>query len=342
MAIKWPTMTLHMKLALAVSFVQAVVVIALEAAVSYYFINNVNIGSNEQQEGSGKSITVYLFIFIFTQVYQFIMLADAVWNQNTIQIFGHLVYCACMVGFAVFQVFQIHEALQNLGMFQNDQAGYEEKFQLMIPYLVANIVILAVGIFIFAYLAFKLYLEFGWKIYKKIGADPRKRNMYRSYQILIMFLKFALYFFLAYAIQFAVLVLRYSDPEFGLTIFAIFASFFIVYLVAYALRTENKIIMGLWLGFILLILAYFSFKIGRIYDPTQLWKYVGSGKFLTLFASLGLGVTIATFVYSIICLMNFGKGLKDHLMLKQSNAETGAPAENRGGTIGGGRTMMLA
>jgi hypothetical protein len=29
---------------------------------------------------------------------------------------------------------------------------------------------------LFGFFAFKLYREFGWKIYKKIGADPRMRG----------------------------------------------------------------------------------------------------------------------------------------------------------------------
>jgi len=49
--------------------------------------------------------------------------------------------------------------------------------------------------------------------------------MYRTYQILVMLLKFALYFFVAFAIQFLVLVLKTTDPEFGLTIFAICVAF---------------------------------------------------------------------------------------------------------------------
>jgi len=38
---------------------------------------------------------------------------------------------------------------------------------------------------------------------------------------------------LAFAIQFLVLVLKVTDPEFGLTIFAIFISFFIIGVVVY-------------------------------------------------------------------------------------------------------------
>jgi hypothetical protein len=39
-------------------------------------------------------------------------------------------------------------------------------------------VVIAVFQIIFMYLAYKLYIEFGWKIYKKIGADPYMRSIF--------------------------------------------------------------------------------------------------------------------------------------------------------------------
>ena len=37
-------------------------------------------------------------------------------------------------------------------------------------------VVIGVFQFVFMFLAYKLYIEFGWKIYKKIGADPHMRS----------------------------------------------------------------------------------------------------------------------------------------------------------------------
>lgn len=78
-----------------------------------------------------------------------------------------------MVGFAGVQIYQLREAARAL----NNQAMYDTIF----PYLVSNVVILSVFTALFIFLAFKLYLEFGWKIYKKIGADPRKRGFFFSF-----------------------------------------------------------------------------------------------------------------------------------------------------------------
>lgn len=72
--------------------------------------------------------------------------------------------------------------------------------------------------------------------------------MYRTYQILVMLLKFALYFFIAFAIQFLVLVLKTTDPEFGLTIVAIFASLLAAFIVVYAVSPSRSAVVALCSG----------------------------------------------------------------------------------------------
>jgi len=69
--------------------------------------------------------------------------------------------------------------------------------------------------------------------------------MYRTYQILVMLLKFALYFFIAFAIQFLVLVLLTTDPEFALTIVAIVAAVFAAWVVIFAVSFTLSLPPGL-------------------------------------------------------------------------------------------------
>lgn len=140
------------------------------------------------------------------------------WHQNTIQIIGFVIFNACTFAYSIFQTTQIGGALSNPAypkiqtLFSTSQ---------LYPYLIAISVILGISLVGFSYLAYKLYLEFGWKIYKKIGADPEMKSMYRTYQIFLMVLKLDFFFFLAFSIQFVVLVLNPNDPEYALTIIAI-------------------------------------------------------------------------------------------------------------------------
>lgn len=66
--------------------------------------------------------------------------------------------------------------------------------------------------------------------------------------------------------------------------------------------------MMVFMGGLVLAVAYFVFKLYRIY--TQPEKYSDTKNFLTFFAALSLAVVIATFVIAVICVRNFGRGLK--------------------------------
>lgn len=43
----------------------------------------------------------------------------------------------------------------------------------MQPYLITTIAVQATCLVVYAWIAYKLYLEFGWTIFKRIGADPK-------------------------------------------------------------------------------------------------------------------------------------------------------------------------
>ena len=65
----------------------------------------------------------------------------------------------CCLAYAIFQYAQLLDLASN-----------------MKPFLLAIIGVLAAANLLYAFLAYKLYLEFGWKIYKKIGADPKMKS----------------------------------------------------------------------------------------------------------------------------------------------------------------------
>jgi len=56
------------------------------------------------------------------------------------------------------------------------------------PLLIVIPIILGIFLLLFCFFAFKLYLEFGWKIYKKIGADPKMRS--KIFSLLILYIPF--------------------------------------------------------------------------------------------------------------------------------------------------------
>jgi hypothetical protein len=61
-------------------------------------------------------------------------------------------------------------------------------------------------------------------------------------------------------------------------------------------------------------LSYFVFKLVRIYQPGHKEDYAAVRKSLTAFAVITILLIILTIANAIICMTNFGKGLKTHLM----------------------------
>ncbi|CAO0794259.1 unnamed protein product [Mucor circinelloides] len=151
------------------TIIEAVVVIILEAVLFAKFRQSITVNI---EEGLTKGIPVYLIIFIFSLIFQVALAWDAVYNKNTIQVIAFILFNLCCFSYAVFQFKQIAEALN--GNISIDRALVWELQKIMI----ANPVIIGICQLVYFYLGARLYLEFGWRIYKKIGADPDIRSKY--------------------------------------------------------------------------------------------------------------------------------------------------------------------
>ncbi|KAG2215616.1 hypothetical protein INT46_006220 [Mucor plumbeus] len=307
------------------TIIEAIVVIILEAVLFAKFQQSI---TTNIQEGLTKGIPVYLIIFIFSLVFQVALAWDAVYNKNTIQVIAFILFNLCCFSYAVFQFKQIAEALKNN---ISDSAIVWELQKIMI----ANPVIIGICQLVYFYLGARLYLEFGWRIYKKIGADPDIRNMYRWYQIFLTILKLDIFFFLGFSIQYLVLVLQRGDVEYPLTIVALPLTCIVLVLAVYAVKHESKPLITLFFVGLAAGVAYFIFKIYRIYDESQRQKYLFVKEFLTFFACVTLFLLLLTTINAAICWYNFGKGLKPHL-LKKTDEISHSTEENSGG-----RTLSL-
>ncbi|KAI0506907.1 hypothetical protein F5B22DRAFT_427788 [Xylaria bambusicola] len=259
-----------------------------------------------------KTIPTFLGLFIFGFVYDVVLVWDALIAKNTIQIIGVCIANLALLVYGALQIDQIHEAiviLMTKNVFWNLDVWTETRAELIAIPAIIGLLTLVLG-----FIAWKLYQEFAWDILKQIGADYRMKKRFLHYQIYIALLKFDFFFFVGFTIQFLVVVGGRSEVEFGLTAAAIPVTIAILLCAAWSTRREWKV--GMWIVGILYLggLTYFIYKLARIYTPSQAQYYMPVRKSLTAFAVLTIILIILTIINALVCLFNFGHGLKQHLL----------------------------
>ncbi|KAG0261058.1 hypothetical protein DFQ27_003159 [Actinomortierella ambigua] len=286
---------------------------------------------------ASRSIPAYLLVFVFANIFQLVLAWDAVRAQNTIQLIAIVIFNLCCFAYSIFEISQSRSALlgdtvqeSKIIFFPNNNA--EDLANALKPLLVVVVVVFGLTQFIITWLAYQLFQEFGWRIYKKIGADPKKKKMYRFYQIYLVLIKVDLFFFVGFSIQFIFLTLtrQASDPEFIITILVLPLTLVILYVAIYAVRHESHVWMSAFILSMHCGVAYFIFKVIRMYIGEKAANYIGVRNFLTLFATLCLISILATIANAAICFRNFGKGLKSHLVkdgqeLQSASSQPGRP-----------------
>ncbi|KAL9049183.1 MAG: hypothetical protein Q9162_007355 [Coniocarpon cinnabarinum] len=312
-----------------VSLFQTVIALILEGYLFARF--QADLFPSARDKPVSRVVATYLSLFIFGFLYQLVLVYDALRLKNTIQVIGLCIYNLGLVIEAAVQYDQIRDAFTHYSHPANNprrrdgvadssddiNSSFWDQAQ---PIAIAAPVFLGVVTLALAFLAWKLYDEFAWSIYKHISADLRLRRRYLSYQIYIALLKFDFFFFLAFTVQFLVIIPRDSaseNVEFGLTVAAIPVTIVLLFLAGFWTRRES-----IW-GMLLIIvvyfgaLAYFCFKLFRMYYSNKAKEYYPARHSLTTFAVLTIALLIVTIAYATMVTLNFNKGLKPHIMTER-------------------------
>ncbi|KAH7045540.1 hypothetical protein BKA57DRAFT_82550 [Linnemannia elongata] len=285
---------------------------------------------------ASRAIPAYLIVFVFAQLFQLVLAWDAVRGQNTIEMIGIVFFNLCCFAYSIFEITQTRKSLSESSQYFEPEGSSQLLNESLVPLIGANVVVSGLSQCAVTWLAYQLFQEFGWKIYKKIGADPRMKRMYRAYQIYVVLIKMDLFFFVGFSIQFIYLTLTKDteDPEYWLTIIVLPLTLPILYIAIYAVRHESRRWMTVFLVAMHCGVAYFVFKVVRMFVGNKVANYIGIRIFLTLFATLCLITILATISNAAVCYRNFGKGLKPHLL-----KGTRGPQETSSST--GGRVLEI-
>ncbi|KAI9725628.1 MAG: hypothetical protein M1828_002913 [Chrysothrix sp. TS-e1954] len=293
--------------------VQALVCIGFEIYVFVLFHNDLR--SDAKTQPVDKVVPTYLSLFIFGFIYQLLLTYDALRLKNTIQIIGLCLYNLGMLLEAALQLDQINDALQLSGTGPHPELINPAFRHDIKPFVISVPIIMGVFTFLMAFATWKLYEEFAWSIYKHISADLRLKRRFLAYQIYIALLKFDFFFFLAFTVQFLVVVTGSTNVEQYLTIAAIPVTVILLLLAAYWARKEQVWGMVVIILVYFAALAYFMFKLVRMYAASQArqQEYLPARHSLTTFAVITIVLLVVTIVYAFMVMFNFDKGLKRHV-----------------------------
>ncbi|KAF9898976.1 hypothetical protein BX616_003401, partial [Lobosporangium transversale] len=284
---------------------------------------------------SARVLSVYHVLFIVAQLFQLILLCDAMFNKNTIQIIAIVAFNCAMVAYAGVQIKQAtdilvetpNDSLSNTILDIFKATPNPTIHHASLPYEIAVICFMVIFASGFAIIAYKLYKEFGWSIYKKIGADLAMRDMYKVYQIFIMIVKFDIFFQLGFSAQFlSVVVLQAESPESStynlsdeemrrILIFHLImstgASIILPILAWWGLKRESKIAMYCFNAGGFATLVYNIIKLNQVFNSPD--RFTGANKFLTFFLIVNLILGMVTIYLAWVCMKNFNNGLNAHI-----------------------------
>lgn len=157
-----------------VAIFQTIVNLALQGYVFGKFQHNL------LNNAVSLTIPTYLALFLFGFLYELVLVWDALRLKNTIQVIGVCLYNLGMVIYSSVEISQVDDAVNELvGQGKIDPGTWPE----LRPFLVAAPCTIALGTICLSFIAWKLYDEFAWTIYKHISADLRLKRRYLTYQV---------------------------------------------------------------------------------------------------------------------------------------------------------------
>jgi hypothetical protein len=186
-----------------------------------------------------------------------------------------------------------------------------------IPILAFNVVALALS----AFMTWKLLKSFGWQTFKRVGASRSMNRIYRTVLTLSITIQLSLFFM---AVTLATWIDQLSNGEIGKladmkTFYEILFILTLITLLPWlitgwiAARRESRAPM---LVFLLLSIWFFAGFGGMFLATSFRWTFM-TWSFFGVVSSLSVILTLASFILGLVCWYNFGRGLRQHLVVEE-------------------------
>ncbi|KAF9129703.1 hypothetical protein BGW39_003893 [Mortierella sp. 14UC] len=185
-----------------------------------------------------RPLTAYYYIFILAEVFAVGLLWDAAIHKNSMQLVAFTLFEWCMVTYSGLQIWQHDQLFKDIGIPAEVLVKLGRKTTQMILFSQLGVQLAAcLGITL---LTWRLYSEFGWLVFRKLGADVSLRKMMKEYRLLFTLLKLDAFFFFGYAIQVVALTDKHwqkglEEIAFAIPLTAVLTLFMTVLALVYAI-----------------------------------------------------------------------------------------------------------
>ncbi|KAG0172770.1 hypothetical protein DFQ30_009679 [Apophysomyces sp. BC1015] len=252
--------------------------------------------------------------FVLFQVFQLYLGIDAIVRQSVIQLIAHTAneFLSMVFAFA-----QMGETIRwrskvNAADEQTHISTSQEYFYVALRREIGLAVSLAALTCVFAFLCWRLLQQFGWNVYKRIGADLELQARFRLCQIFLLNLKLDAFFHMIFSVFWIVVMTQESyqtASTAGLVWYVLHILLTIVQIPAifvarYGICAEKPQMMYLFL----LVQALIAIDFVVI-----LQQSATSWVFWVLAVCLAIILSISTILLAVRVMSNFDKGLKPYL-----------------------------
>lgn len=298
--------TLWTRLFATTVIIETVLTVAIESWILMSLWDDLD---DDSKTNGQMRLQSFLGLYIFALLYELALSYDALRRKNTIQLIG---LCICNQGLFAFGILQMREIKDTIATLA-DQDLSDRLQDLYRIELILVPVFLGTGTLCMSFFTWKLRGEFSWSIYKNISADLQMKRRYFIYQVYIALLKFDFFFVFGSQLQILLVVFQTRDFDFIINASVIPVTIMTLVLSAQFCKREKTKSLILMIFFMLLIIGFLVLILIRIYSRAESTDFSSFRVSLTLFAAVSALLMVLTVVNSVLCIMNFNKGLKNHV-----------------------------
>ncbi|KAJ3359220.1 hypothetical protein GGF32_009513 [Allomyces javanicus] len=300
--------------ALISSAVQLVVQLGLESVVALHHMDAMDGIKSSPKLASwynvGKAVGVYHYIYMIATVLQFYLTYNSVVSQNSIDLVALNIINLGLFGYSIMQYVQTQSLFANtsedMKRIMPDAPPLSASLGMFLPAMAASFLFL-VGT---AWLSYHLHREYGWAIYKRIGADIGLRRQMMHYFFLMMLLKIGVFFYATFSLQFLVIGIQLTTGDtVGIAVHlavSVVMIFVLVILCTRGTRTESS---GLMYAFMIGTVGCIAYLAYKLYQCSTELRFAAVKRSMTFSIVLCLIVAVVTLVNSWLCFRSFGTGL---------------------------------